>query len=184
MSLAQRRGMVNREHPKLSTARQCALLGVARSSLYYRPKVVSEEDLSLMGEIDRQYLETPFYGSRRLKAWLERRGIQVSRKRVQRLMRIMGLRAIYRRPDASRSAPERRVYPYLLRNTRITRPNEVWAADITYLPMAQCQGRRQNMPVGRSKSVPPERSLASVNVRASCSGEVSQRQAGSRLVSE
>ena len=115
MSLAQRRGMVNREHPKLSTARQCALLGVARSSLYYRPKVVSEEDLSLMGEIDRQYLETPFYGSRRLKAWLERRGIQVSRKRVQRLMRIMGLRAIYRRPDASRSAPERRVYPYLLR---------------------------------------------------------------------
>ena len=114
-----------------------ALLGVARSSLYYRPKVVSEEDLSLMGEIDRQYLETPFYGSRRLKAWLERRGIQVSRKRVQRLMRIMGLRAIYRRPDASRSAPERRVYPYLLRNTRITRPNEVWAADITYLPMAR-----------------------------------------------
>ena len=111
--------------------------GVSRSSLYYRPKAVSEEDLSLMGEIDRQYLETPFYGSRRMKAWLERRGIQVSRKRVQRLMRIMGLRAIYRRPGTSRPAPERRVYPYLLRNTRITRPNEVWAADITYLPMAR-----------------------------------------------
>ena len=136
MSLAQRRKMVDREHPSLSMTRQCALLGVSRSSLYYRPKTVSEEDLSLMGEIDRQYLETPFYGSRRMKAWLERRGIQVSRKRVQRLMRIMGLRAIYRRPGASRLAPERRVYPYLLRNTRITRPNEVWAADITYLPMA------------------------------------------------
>ena len=113
------------------------VLGVSRSSLYYRPKAVSEEDLSLMGEIDRQYLETPFYGSRRMKAWLERRRIQVSRKRVQRLMRIMGLRAIYRRPGTSRPAPERRVYPYLLRNTRITRPNQVWAADITYLPMAR-----------------------------------------------
>ena len=109
--------------PTLGTVRQCALLGVSRSSLYYRPKAVSEEDLSLMGEIYRHYLETPFYGSRRLKAWLERRGIQVSRKRVQRLMRIMGLRAIYRRPGASRPTPERRVYPSLLRNTRITPPN-------------------------------------------------------------
>ena len=110
---------------------------MSRPSLYYHPKAVSEEDLSLMGEIDRQYLETPFYGSRRLKAWLQRRGIQVSRKRVQRLMRIMGLRAIYRRPGTSRPAPKRRVYPYLLRNTRITRPNQVWAADVTYLPMAR-----------------------------------------------
>ena len=90
MSPGRRREMVDREHPKLPIVRQCALLGVSRSSLYYRPKAVSEEDLSLMGEIDRQYLETPFYGSRRMKAWLERRGIQVSRKRVQRLMRIMG----------------------------------------------------------------------------------------------
>ncbi len=137
MSPGRRREMVDREHPKLPIVRQCALLGVSRSSLYYRPKAVSEEDLSLMGEIDRQYLETPFYGSRRMKAWLERRGIQVSWKRVQRLMRIMGLRAIYRRPGTSRPAPERRVYPYLLRNTRITRPNQVWAADITYLPMAR-----------------------------------------------
>ena len=137
MSPGRRREMVDREHPKLLIVRQCALLRVIRSSLYYRPKAVSEEDLSLMGEIDRQYLETPFYGSRRMKAWLERRGIQVSRKRVQRLMRIMGLRAIYRRPGTSRPAPERRVYPYLLRNTRITRPNQVWAADITYLPMAR-----------------------------------------------
>ena len=105
MSLAQWREMADREHPKLPIVRQCALLGVARSSLYYRPKAVSEEDLSLMSEIDRQYLETPFYGSRRMKAWLERLGIPVSRKRVQRLMRIMGLRAIYRSPRTSWPAP-------------------------------------------------------------------------------
>ena len=117
--------------------RQCALLGVSRSSLYYHPKAASEEDLSLMGEIDRQYLETPFYGSRRMKAWLERRGIAVSRKRVQRLMRTMGLRAIYRRPGTSRPAQKHRVYPYLLRNAKVTRTNQMWAADITYLPMAR-----------------------------------------------
>ena len=137
MSPARRRQMVDREHPSLSLVRQCALLGVSRSSLYYRPKAASAEDLSLMGEIDRQYLETPFFGSRRMKAWLDRRGMPVSRQRVQRLMRAMGLRAIYRRPGTSRRAPEHPVYPYLLRNVRITRPNQVWAADITYLPMAR-----------------------------------------------
>ena len=137
MSPGQRRQMVDREHPSLSLVRQCALLEVSRSSLYYRPRVASQEDLSLMGEIDRQYLETPFFGSRRMKAWLERRGMPVSRKRVQRLMRAMGLRAIYRWPDTSRRAPDHPVYPYLLRNVRITRPNQVWAADITYLPMAR-----------------------------------------------
>ena len=129
MSPAQRREMVDREHPSLSLVRQCALLGVSRSSVYYRPRAASQEDLSLMGEIDRQYLETPFYGSRRMKAWLERRGVRVSRKRVQR--------AIYRRPSTSRRSPDHPVYPYLLRNVRITRPNQVWAADITYLPMAR-----------------------------------------------
>ena len=97
--------------------RQCALVGVSRSSLYYRPHGASEEDLSLMREIDRQYLETPFYGSRRMKAWLERQGIPVSRKRVQRLMR-----AIYRRPRTSRPVPGVRVYPYLLGKAEITRP--------------------------------------------------------------
>ena len=137
MSPGRRLQMVDREHPKLPIVRQCALLGVTRSSIYYRPKAASEEDLSLMGEIDRQYLETPCYGSRRMRAWLGRRGMQVSRKRVQRLMRAMGLRAIYRRPSTSRRSPEHPVYPYLLRNVRITRPNQVWAADITYLPMAR-----------------------------------------------
>ena len=136
MSLG-RQEMVDREHPKLPIVRQCALLGVSRSSLYYRPRATSEKDLSLMGEIDRQYLGTPFYGSRRMEAELERRGIQVSRKRLQRLMQAMGLRTIYRRPSTSRRSPEHRVYPYLLRNARITRPNQVWAADITYLPMAR-----------------------------------------------
>ncbi len=137
MSPARRRQMVDREHPKLPIMRQCALLGVSRSSVYYRPRTASEEDLFLMGEIDRQYLETPFYGSRRMRAWLERRGIRVNRKRVQRLMRVMGLRAIYRKPGTSRSTPGAKVYPYLLSKASITRPNQVWAADITYLPMAR-----------------------------------------------
>ena len=101
MSLGRRREMVDRKHPKLPIVRQCALLGVSRSSLYYRPKATSGEELSLMREMDRQYLETPFYGSRRMKVWLERHGIAVNRKRVQRLMRVMGLRAIYRRPRTS-----------------------------------------------------------------------------------
>ena len=137
MSPGRRREMVNREHPSLPIVRQCILLGVSRSSLYYRAKGASEADLSLMREMDRQCLETPFYGSRRMKAWLDRQGIPVSRKRVQRLMRVMGLRAIYRRPRTSQPAPEHRVYPYLVRNARVTRPNQVWAADITYLPMAR-----------------------------------------------
>ena len=137
MSPGRRRKMVDREHPSLPIVRQCAVLGVSRSSLYYRAKEASEADLSLMGGMDRQYLETPFYGSRRLKAWLDRQGIPVSRTRVQRLMRVVGLRAIYRRPRTGRPAPEHRVYPYLLEKTTVTRPNQAWAADITYLPMAR-----------------------------------------------
>ena len=101
MSLGQRRKMVDREHPSLSMTRQCALLGVSRSGLYYRPRVISGDDLFLMRAMDRQYLETPFYGSRRMGAWLERQGMAVGRKRVRRLMRTMGLRAIYRQPRTS-----------------------------------------------------------------------------------
>ena len=127
MSPAKRRELVDRQHQTLSIVRQCALLGVSRSSLYYRPKETSQQGLSLMREMDRQYLETPFYGSRRMRASLERQGMPVSRKRVQRLMRVMGLRAIYRQPRTSQPAPERRVYPYLLRDLTITRPNQVWA---------------------------------------------------------
>ena len=137
MTPAQRRELVDRQQRSLSIVRQCALLGVSRSSLYYRAKETSQKDLSLMRKLDRQYLETPFYGSRRMRASLERQGLPVSRRRVQRLMRIMGLRAIYRQPRTSQPAPERRVYPYLLRDLTITRANQVWAADITYLPMAR-----------------------------------------------
>ena len=140
MNPVRRREMVDREHPSLPIVGQCALLGVSRSSIYYRPKGASEEDLSLMREIDRQYLATPFYGSRRMKVWLERQGILVSRKRVQRLMRVMGLRAIYRRPRTSRPAQGVRVYPYLLGKAEITRPNQVCAllgisrSSLYYLP--------------------------------------------------
>ncbi len=137
MTPAQRRELTDRQHRHLSIVRQCQLMSVSRSSLYYRPKETSQQDLPLMQAMDRQYLETPFYGSRRMKASLDRQGMPASRKRVQRLMRLMGLRAIYRQPRTSQPAPERRVYPYLLRDLTITRANQVWAADITYLPMAR-----------------------------------------------
>ena len=137
MSRERRREMVDRKHPALSTVRQCALLDMSRSCLYYRPRGTSSQDLDLMKEIDRQYLATPFYGSRRMKVWLGRQGYQVNRKRVQRLMRTMGLAAIYRRPRTSKPEPGHKIHPYLLRGMEITRPNQVWAADITYIPMAR-----------------------------------------------
>ena len=129
--------MVERQHPWLSLVRQCRLLGISRSGLYYQPKGVSEEDLALMELIDRQYLVTPFYGSRKIAAWLKSQGQKVNRKHARRLMRVMGLKAIYRRPKTSKAAPGHRVYPYLLCGMKITRPNQVWAADITYIPMAR-----------------------------------------------
>jgi putative transposase len=129
--------MVDREHPELSLVRQCFLLGVSRSSLYYRPAPASAEDLELMALMDRQYLKTPFYGSRKMTAWLRAQGYQVNRKRVRRLMQVMGLEAIYRRPNTSKPAPDHKVYPYLLKGLEINRVNQVWTADITYLPMAR-----------------------------------------------
>jgi putative transposase len=112
------------------------LLDISRSGLYYQPVGISEEDLTLMKLIDRQYLATPFYGARKIAAWLKSQGQRVNRKRVRRLMRIMGLKAIYRHPRTSKPAPGHKIYPYLLGDLRITRPNQVWAADITYIPMA------------------------------------------------
>ncbi len=129
--------MVDRQHPSLSAVRQCALLGISRSSLYYRPVGDSQEGLGLMKMIDQQYLDTPFYGSRRMAAWLMSRGYCTNRKRVRRLMWVMGLKAIYRRPRTSKPRPGDRVYPYLLKGMKVTRPNQVWAADITYIPMAR-----------------------------------------------
>ena len=137
MSRERRREMVDRRHPVLSTVRQCALLSISRSSVYYRPRGHSQKDLAVMKLIDQQYLATPFYGSRRMKVWLSRQGYSANRKRVRRLMRTMGLQAIYRRPRTSKPAPGHRVYPYLLGGMEITRPNQVWAADITYIPMAK-----------------------------------------------
>jgi putative transposase len=113
------------------------LLDISRSGLYYQPVGISEDDLTLMKLIDRQYLATPFYGARKIAAWLKSQGRRVNRKRVQRLMRQMGLKAIYRRPRTSVPAKGHTVYPYLLRGMKITRPNQVWAADITYIPMAR-----------------------------------------------
>ena len=129
--------MVGHRHPSLSIVRQCRLLGISRSGLYYQPKGISEEDLTLMKLIDRQYLTTPFYGSRKIAAWLKSQNYSVNRKRVRRLMRIMRLKAIYRRPRSSKPAPGHKIYPYLLGGMKITRPNQVWAADITYIPMAR-----------------------------------------------
>ena len=137
MSRERRREIVDRQHPALSTVRQCALVGISRSSLYYRRKGTSPEDLAVMEAIDQQYLATPFYGSRRMRVWLQKQGRRASRKSVQRLMRTMGLAAIYRRPRTSNPAPGHKVYPYLLGGMDITRPNQVWAADITYIPMAR-----------------------------------------------
>ena len=132
MSRERRREMVDRRHTALSTVRQCALLNISRSSLNYRRKGTCPEDLAMMKQIDQQYLSTPFYGSRRIKVWLGRQGHTVNRKRIQRLMRVMGLRAIYRRPRTSKPGPGHKVYPYLLGGMQITRPDQVWAADITY----------------------------------------------------
>ena len=137
MSRERRREIVDRQHPALSTVRQCALLDISRSSLYYRRKGTSPEDLAVMEAIDQQYLATPFYGSRRMRVWLQKQGRRASRKNVQHLMRTMGLAAIYRRPRTSNPAPGHKVYPYLLGGMDITRPNQVWAADITYIPMAR-----------------------------------------------
>src|SRR5262252_8613416 len=104
--------MIEQPSP-LSLSRQCQLLGLSRAALYYRPVAVSDYELELMALIDRQYLRTPFYGSRRMTAWLQTQGHLVNRKRVQRLMGVMGLAAIYQRPHTSRPAPEHRIYPYL-----------------------------------------------------------------------
>jgi putative transposase len=113
------------------------LLDISRSGLYYQSVGISEEALTIMKLIDRQYLSTPFYGARKIAAWLKSQGQKVNRKRVRRLMRLMGITAIYRRPRTSKPAPGHKIYPYLLGGMQITRPNQVWAADITYIPMAR-----------------------------------------------
>src|SRR4051794_26394115 len=137
MSPVQRLALVDREDPALSVAAQCRLLKVARSTLYYQPAPVDPDDLALMRRMDELYLASPFYGSRRMVAVLRRDGWTVNRKRGRRLMRGMGLAAIYQKPNTSKGHPAHKVYPYLLRDLVIERPNQVWCADITYIPMAK-----------------------------------------------
>ncbi|WP_157870992.1 IS3 family transposase [Gluconacetobacter diazotrophicus] len=132
---AQRRQMIDLKRPRLSVVRQCALLQLNRSSVYYRPVPESEGNLELMRLIDAQFLETPYYGSRQMTRHLRRLGHDVGRKRVRRLMATMGLRAIYQKPHTTIPHPGHRKYPYLLRDLVIDRPNQVWCSDITYIPM-------------------------------------------------
>jgi len=127
--------MIEPEHTQLSIRRQCELVGLNRSTFYYIPAPESDLNLHLMRLIDKQYTRTPFYGWPRMTAHLRRQGYEINHKRVQRLMRKMGLQAIYPKPRTSIAAKGHKVYPYLLRNLAITRPNQVWSADITYIPM-------------------------------------------------
>jgi putative transposase len=130
-----KRPLVEPEHPHLSIRRQCELLSLSRSTYYLGPATASEEDLRLMRLIDQQFLRTPFYGSRRMTVFLERSGETVNRKRVRRLMALMGLEAVSPQPRTTLAAPDARAYPYLLRDRVLTHVDEVWSSDITYIPM-------------------------------------------------
>src|SRR5664279_5995049 len=136
MTRSERLALVDHDDPVLPVVAQCRLLKIARSTLYYRPAPVSTDDLAVMRRMDELYLASPFYGSRRMVAVLRREGWVVNRKRVRRLMRVMGLEAIYQKPNTSKGHPDHKVYPYLLRGLIIDRPNQVWCADITYIPVS------------------------------------------------
>src|SRR6201984_362800 len=129
--------MVECMNPALPISQQCRLLALPRSSVYRKPAEVGAEDVAIMALIDRHYLARPYYGSRRMAAWLATQGHHVNRKRVQRLMRLLGLAAIYQRPNTSKPAVAHKIYPYLLRGLAIERVNQVWCSDITYIPMAK-----------------------------------------------
>jgi len=130
-----KRQWIDPDHPQLSVRRQCELIGLCRSSLYYEPAQVNAEDLMLMRLLDEQYLKTPFYGSRRMTVYLTQGGHPVNRKRVQRLMRQMGIEGLAPGPQTSRKQPQHKVYPYLLRGVTAQAPDQIWAVDITYIPM-------------------------------------------------
>ena len=135
MSRGERKAMIARDRPGLSLSRQCRLLTIGRSSFYYAPKGESPVNLALMRRIDELFLKYPFYGSRQMVRQLRRDGVRAGRHRVRRLMRLMGLQAIYQAPRTSDPHPSHRVYPYLLKGMAIERPNQVWCADITYIPV-------------------------------------------------
>jgi putative transposase len=129
--------MIDPDHKKLSLSRQCQMVNISRSSVYYKPRPISAENLKYMRLIDEQYLNRPFCGSRGMRDHLRRLGYKVNRKRMQRLMRLMGLEPIYPKPKTSRPHPAHKVYPYLLKNMTIDQPDQVWSADITYIPMTR-----------------------------------------------
>lgn len=137
MSVPDRRARLDRDHPKLSVRRQCVLLGVARSGVYRQPAAANDNDLALMRRIDEMFTDWPFLGSRRMTVMLRSEGQVVNRKRVQRLMRRMGIAALGPKPRTTKPARGHRIFPYLLRDTAIERPNQVWAADITYIPIGR-----------------------------------------------
>jgi putative transposase len=128
--------MIDPEHD-LFIKQQAEVLGISRSTVYYEPRPISEEDLWLMRRLDELHLNYPFAGSRMLRGLLWQQGLEVGRRHIKTLMRRMGIEAIYRKPNTSKPAPGHRIYPYLLRGLSITRPNQVWAMDITYIPMAR-----------------------------------------------
>ena len=134
--MTERKAIVDKSH-KIPINRQCQILELNRSSFYYRGREVSESDLQRMRQIDEFHTKRPFYGSRRIRDWFEDQGISVNRKRIQRLMRLMGIQALYPKKKTSRPGKGHKVYPYLLRGLDINRSNQVWAADITYIPMAK-----------------------------------------------
>lgn len=129
------RALIEPEHPEISILRQCDLVGLPRATFYYEPRPVSAMNLDLMNELDELYTCVPFYGSRRMTAELRNRGYEVNRKRVSRLMGVMGLEAIYPKRNLSKPAPGHKIYPYLLRDVEIVRPDQVWSTDITYIRM-------------------------------------------------
>jgi putative transposase len=133
VSSEQRRGWIEWQQPALSITRQCELVGVPRSTVYYEPVAVSAAELELMRRLDAQYTQTPFYGSRRMTAWLHTQGYVVNRKRVTRLLALLGLEAIVARRRLSTPASGHRIYPYLLRGVPIERVDHVWSTDITYI---------------------------------------------------
>ena len=136
-SAETKRKLVDPDHSQISLRRQCELVGLSRTGYYYQPVCESPLNLLLMRLLDQQYTQTPFYGTRRMTTYLNRLGYTINRKRVQRLMRKMGLEAIYPGPRLSQKHPKHRIYPYLLRGLSIDRSNQVWSTDITYVPMQQ-----------------------------------------------
>jgi putative transposase len=137
MSAPDRRAKLDRDHPHLSVRRQSAMLGIARSGVYRLPRPANDDDLALLRRIDQLFTRWPFLGSRRMTAMLRAEGVAINRKRVQRLMRRMGIAALGPKPRTTKPSPGHTIHPYLLRDLTVDRVNQVWAADITYVPIGR-----------------------------------------------